>query len=153
MSTTSYSVIADIQAALATNFNVKQDSIKNPSDCRLELSYDYHNYDITITKLCPNCGEEMDLGSALRCMKKGLKVARKGWHHGDKFLWLKPAATIKAEWCKDEKLRDIAEANGGEIDGRPVICLYLTIDGRPTILTGWNPLPCDILAEDWIVVD
>ena len=59
MSTTSYSVIADIQAALATNFNVKQDSIKNPSDCRLELSYDYHDYDITVTKLCPNCGEEV----------------------------------------------------------------------------------------------
>lgn len=47
----------------------------------------------------------------------------------------------------------IHEANGGEIDGRPVICLYLTVDGRPTILTGWNPLPCDILAEDWMTVD
>ena len=96
---------------------------------------------------------QMDFGDALRCLKKGLKVCRQGWHHGDKFLWRKPATTIKSEWCKDEKLRSIAEANGGEIDGRPVICLYLTVDGRPTILTGWNPLPCDILAEDWITVD
>jgi len=94
----------------------------------------------------------MDFSDALRELKAGRKVTRKGWHHGDKFLWLKPAATIKAEWCKDEKLRAIAEANGGEIDGRPVICLYLTVDGRPTILTGWNPLPCDIFAEDWMVV-
>ena len=94
----------------------------------------------------------MDFSDALRELKAGRKVTRKGWHHGDKFLWLKPAATIKAEWCKDDKLRDIAEANGGEIDGRPVICLYLTVDGRPTILTGWNPLPCDIFAVVWMVV-
>lgn len=91
----------------------------------------------------------MDFGDAIRSLKKGLKVARAGWNHKDKFLWLKPSSVIKAEWCKDPMLRNIAEENGGEIDGREVICLYLTVNGRPTILTGWSPIPCDVLAEDW----
>ena len=155
MSTTSNSVIAELQTALTNSPNWEEglDSIKNPSNYRFELSYDNVNYDITVTKLCPGSGEEMDFGSAIRCLKCGLKVARKGWHHGDKFLWFKPSATIRAEWCKDEKLRIIADENGGTIDGLGIICLYLTVDGRPTILTGWNPLPCDVLADDWVVVD
>lgn len=155
MSTTSNSVIAELQAALTNSPNWEEglDSIKNPSNYRFELSYDNANYDITVTKLCPGCGEEIDFGSAIRCLKHGLKVTRKGWHHGDKFIWLKPPSTIKAEWCKDKKLRKIAEENGGAIDGWGVICLYLTVEGRPTVLTGWNPLPCDVLAEDWIVVE
>lgn len=90
MSTTSYSVISDLQAALATNFNVQHDTVKNPSNNRLELSYDYNKYDITVTKLCPNCGEEMDFGSAIRCMKKGLKVARKGWDGNKKPMIVPP---------------------------------------------------------------
>jgi hypothetical protein len=27
--------------------------------------------------------------------------------------------------------------------------MYLEVDGKPTILTGWHPTPCDLLAEDW----
>ena len=57
----------------------------------------------------------MNFGKAIEALKQGKKVARKGWNGKNMFLWLKPAATVKAEWCKDPMLKAIAEGNGGEI--------------------------------------
>lgn len=152
MSTTSYTVISDIEAGLATNFNVKQDSIRNPSPRRLEFVYDYHDYDVTVTKLCPNCGEEMDFGSAIRCMKKGLKVARKGWNGRGMWLCIPlvdgpkeiPATGI---WGKPNA--EYAEENGGTVKVMPYITMK-TADG--SIVMGWVASQPDMLCEDWVVV-
>lgn len=95
----------------------------------------------------------LDIGGALAALKNGKKVRRAGWHAKDKYLWFKPPVAIKAEWCKDESLKRIAEGNGGQIDGLGVICMYLTEDGKPLILTGWHPTPCDFLAEDWEIME
>ena len=152
MSTTSYTVISDIEAGLATNFNVKQDSIRNPCHNRLEISYDYKDYDITVTKLCPNCGEEMDFGSAIRCMQKGLKVARKGWNGKNMWLCIPlvdgpkeiPATGI---WGKPNA--EYAEENGGTVKVMPYITMK-TADG--SIVMGWLASQTDMLSEDWVVV-
>ena len=45
--------------------------------------------------------DNMTFGMAIEAMKQGKKVARAGWNGKGMFLWLKPATTIKAEWCKD----------------------------------------------------
>ncbi len=98
--------------------------------------------------------EMMDFGDAIRAMKQGKKVARKGWNGKGMFLWLKPATSIKAEWCKDETLKGLVEANGGEILGLGTVCMY-THDstGRKAILTGWLASQSDMLYEDWVIVD
>lgn len=88
-------------------------------------------------------------GEALEALKRGKKVARKGWNGKGMYLWLKPAATIKAEWCKDPILKDIAEANGGEVEALGTICMK-TADGK--ILTGWLASQTDMLLEDWVIV-
>jgi len=88
-------------------------------------------------------------GEALEALKQGKKVARKGWNGKGMYLWLKPAATIKAEWCKDPILKDIAEANGGEVEALGTICMK-TADGK--ILTGWLASETDMLLEDWVIV-
>lgn len=88
-------------------------------------------------------------GEALEALKQGKKVARKGWNGKGMYLWLKPAAIIKAEWCKDPILRDIAEANGGEVEALGTICMK-TADGK--ILTGWLASQTDMLLEDWVIV-
>lgn len=68
----------------------------------------------------------MNFGQAIEALKEGKKVARKGWNGKGMFLWLKPAATVKAEWCKDPMLRAIAEKNGGEIPALgTIVCLQL----------------------------
>lgn len=96
----------------------------------------------------------MSFGDAIEAMKTGKKVTRRGWNGKGMFLWLKPSTNIKAEWCKDEMLKELVEANGGEILGLGTICMY-THDstGRKAILTGWLASQSDILALDWQVVD
>ena len=105
----------------------------------------------------------LSFGLAIEAMKSGKKVARRGWNGKGMFLWLKPATTIKAEWCKDEMLKGLVEANGGEILGLGTICMYthdsserkLYSDepaGRKAILTGWVPSQSDMLYDDWEIV-
>lgn len=96
----------------------------------------------------------MTFGMAIEAMKQGKKVARAGWNGKGMFLWLKPAVNIKTEWCKDEMLKGLVEANGGEILGLGTICMY-THDstGRKAILTGWLASQSDMLYDDWVIVE
>ena len=92
----------------------------------------------------------MSFGLALELLKQGKKVARAGWNGVGMYLWLKPATTIKPEWCKDEILKDICDQNGGEILALGTICMYTTDStGRRAILTGWLASQSDMLCEDW----
>lgn len=93
--------------------------------------------------------ETMDFGDAIRALKQGCKVARKGWNGKGMFLWLKPAATVKAEWCKDPMLKCLAESNGGEIEALGTICMFTA---QKQILSGWLASQTDMLAEDWVIV-
>ncbi len=65
------------------------------------------------------------------------------------FLWLKPATTVKAEWCKDLMLKRLAEANGGEIEALGTICMFTA---QKQILSGWLASQTDMLSEDWEIV-
>lgn len=98
--------------------------------------------------------DSMTFGLAIEALKQGKKVTRAGWNGKGMFLWLKPAAVIKAEWCKDEKLKELVEANGGEMPALGTICMY-THDGkgRRAILTGWLASQSDMLGEDWMLVE
>lgn len=98
--------------------------------------------------------ECMDFGAALQCLKKGYKVARKGWNGKNMFLWLKPATTIKSEWCKDPELKKLVDENGGELEALGTICMYThDSSGRNAVLTGWLASQSDMLLEDWYVVE
>ena len=94
-------------------------------------------------------GEEGTFGQAGESLKCGWKVARKGWYGNGMFLWLKPFAMVKSEWCKDPMLKDIADRNGGEIEALGTICMK-TADNK--ILTGWLASQTDILSCDWVLV-
>ena len=94
--------------------------------------------------------ENLNFGDAIKALKEGKKVARKGWNGKNMYLWLKPAVTIKAEWCKDPMLNEIVDANGGEAEALGTICMK-TADNK--ILTGWLASQTDMLCEDWVVVE
>ena len=66
------------------------------------------------------------------------------------YLWLLPAANVKAEWCKEEHLKALAEQNGGEFECLASIRMK-TADDK--VLTGWLASQTDMLAEDWEVVE
>lgn len=98
--------------------------------------------------------ENCKFGEAIEALKQGKKVARKGWNGKDMFLWLKPEAEIKSEWCKDPELKALVDENGGTIKALGTICMY-THDGtgRRAILTGWLASQSDMLLEDWCIYD
>ena len=89
-------------------------------------------------------------GEALEALKRGRKVARKGWNGKGMWLWLKESVTIKAEWCKDPELKKLVEANGGEIEALGTICMK-TADNK--VLTGWLASQTDMLSNDWIILE
>lgn len=91
----------------------------------------------------------MDFGNALSQLKLGKKISRRGWNGKGMYLWLKPAITIKSEWCKDSMLKEIVDANGGETETLGTICMK-TADNK--ILTGWLANQSDMLADDWYIV-
>lgn len=95
----------------------------------------------------------MTFGQAIEAMRGGFKVARSGWNGKGMYLWLMPAATVKAEWCREPHLKEVAEANGGEIECLGTIRMF-THDstGRKAVLTGWLASQTDMFAEDWAIV-
>lgn len=92
----------------------------------------------------------MDFGEAIRALKNGDYVTRKGWNGKNMFLWLKKGVTIQEEWCVDEKLRKIIHDAGGSMEGLGTICMK-TADNK--ILTGWLASQTDMLSEDWMIYD
>lgn len=92
----------------------------------------------------------MTFGFAIEALKKGLKVARKGWNGKGMYLWLKAAVTIKSDWCKDPMLKEIVDANGGETEALGTICMK-TADNK--VLSGWLASQTDILSEDWVIIE
>lgn len=96
----------------------------------------------------------MNFGEAIAALKAGKRVTRKGWNGKGMFLWLKPQAVIKSDWCKDPLLKGLCDANGGEILALGTVCMY-THDstGRKAILTGWLASQSDMLCEDWEIVE
>lgn len=87
-----------------------------------------------------------DFGWAIQVLKVGGQVRRRGWNGKGMYLWLMPAATVKAEWCREPHLRAMAEANGGSIEALGSIRM-MTADRK--VLTGWLASQTDMLAEDW----
>ena len=91
----------------------------------------------------------MNFGQAIEALKDGKKVSRTGWNGKNMYLWLKPATTIKSDWCKDPMLKEIVDSNGGEAEALGTICMK-TADNK--ILTGWLASQTDMLSEDWIIL-
>ncbi len=95
----------------------------------------------------------MDFGFTIKSLKEGKKVRRKAWRNPRKHLWLKEESGIKAEWCKDPKLKSLFTNRNEELKGLRTICMYDTHHDDGIILTGWLPTAIDIFAEDWEVVE
>lgn len=96
----------------------------------------------------------LNFGQALEALKVGKRVTRAGWNGKGMYLWLMPAATLKAEWCREPHLKAMAEANGGEIEALGTIRIYtVNAHGRRAVLTGWLASQSDMLAEDWAILE
>lgn len=94
--------------------------------------------------------EKLNFGQAIEAMKNGRRVSREGWNGKGMYLWLLPAATVPAAWCKEPHLKLLAETNGGNIECLASIRMK-TADNK--VLTGWLASQTDMLANDWCIID
>ncbi len=91
----------------------------------------------------------LNFGQALEALKAGRRVSRFGWNGRGMYLWLLPAASVKAEWCREPHLKAVAEANGGAIEALGSIRM-MAADRK--VLTGWLASQTDMLADDWEIL-
>ena len=92
----------------------------------------------------------MTFGMAIEAMKRGKKVARKGWNGKGMYVWVMPGSTVKnCPNISDPHLAEIDKAEG-EIRFLGSIRMR-TATGD--VLTGWLASQTDMLAEDWMVVE
>jgi hypothetical protein len=92
----------------------------------------------------------LNFGQAVEALKRGHRVTRPGWNGRGMYLWLLPAATVEAEWCREPRLKALALQNGGTIECLPSIRMF-TADKK--VLTGWLASQTDIMAEDWQILE
>lgn len=97
------------------------------------------------------CQEEAcahDFGWALRCLKQGKAVTRKGWNGKGMFLMFQPNSKVPGNMMRNELAKKFYS------DSIVKICGHIdmkTADG--TYIVGWLASQTDMLAEDWEVVE
>jgi hypothetical protein len=92
----------------------------------------------------------MDFSWAFDALKAGLKVTRSSWKNS-RFLWLKPAVRVEADWCHDPVLKALAEKEGGVPATDTISVCFQDAGGIWVVTTGWVPQQYDLFADDWIV--
>lgn len=118
--------------------------------------------------------EELNFGEAIKALKQGKRVARKGWNGKGLFIFMQVSADISLETVpkmqslpqsvKDEFIRRQKESTDSE--------LFVTENGLHTKrhdhvyyrnqlamvypnnkIYGWVASPSDVLMEDWVILD
>lgn len=89
----------------------------------------------------------MDFGQAVKALKNGKKVARKGWNGKDMWICLMPALYLDKDIINGRTKKHIGE--GKDLDSQPYIAMW-TAQGKWQ--PGWLASQADILAEDWEIV-
>jgi hypothetical protein len=93
---------------------------------------------------------EFDFGEAIRLLKSGEKVARKGWNGKGMYLSIQVGSVIPKENARGGVAKCIAE------EGKEEITILPHIDMRSAqgeCVVGWLASQTDMLAEDWVIVE
>lgn len=86
---------------------------------------------------------KFDFGVAIRKLKEGRKVARKGWNGSGMFVYYVPAASYPMQ-------RNNLETMGGIFpDNLVPYREYLALKTAQNDVSTWSPSVSDALATDW----
>ncbi len=105
-----------------------------------------------INRTCP---EIQDFGWAIRQLKDGKKVARRGWNGKGMWISLSPGSSVYFTnfWSDANKKWAKLQLNS-EAPVLPCITMKtVNADGREAILMGWLASQTDMLSEDWVLVE
>lgn len=97
----------------------------------------------------------MDFSEALKNLKAGKKLTRKGWNGNivsfdpNMFIWLESACKIPRMDAMSENLKS-AFGRNASIEKLGTFVMK-TRDNK--LMVGWLATNTDLLAEDWVVVE
>ena len=100
--------------------------------------------------------KEMDFSEALKMLKDGKKVTRKGWNGNivsfapDMYIWLDKPSTVRRE-CVPSDDANLLFAFGRK-DTIDVLGTFVMHTRDNKLMYGWLATNSDLLAEDWIEV-
>lgn len=89
----------------------------------------------------------MNFGEALKALKDGKAVARKGWNGKGMFLTLQNGSEVTGTDMRNEPAKNYYG------DSKVKICPHIDMKAADgTYVVGWLASQTDMLAEDWEVV-
>ncbi|WP_419797283.1 MAG: DUF2829 domain-containing protein [Terasakiella sp.] len=99
--------------------------------------------------------DAMSFGHAIKAMKDGHKVCRKGWNGKGMFLVLVGGSSVK---LREGTPYHKALVNVTDISQDQEILPHIDMwtvnaDGRRAMLPGWLASQTDMLSDDWMIVD
>ena len=95
--------------------------------------------------------DNMTFGLALEALKKGYKVARKGWNGDFMFIYIQDESRCYTEDLRNSALKDYCKDRVIQhVKINPHIDMKAA-DG--SIVIGWLASQTDMLAEDWVIVE
>ena len=100
---------------------------------------------------CPELGGEatFNFGEAIKYLKRGMKVARKGWNGKRMYLFLGKDIEVYTD-ANLEEFNEQLDNGKYEATIQESICMR-TAD--KTIVVGWLASQSDMLAEDWVFAE
>lgn len=102
----------------------------------------------------PIVSRKLDIGYAIKALKKGQKVTRTSWKDSNKYIvllmpgFLTPQDTLTSEVLKVSKDDRLSKHNRIEVS--PIFVLVTADDGN--IKYGWCPSVEELLAKDYAIV-
>lgn len=93
-------------------------------------------------------GLVFDFGTAIKALKEGHKVARRGWNGKGIWVVLMPSLYLDKDVVNARTTKHIGE--GVDLDSQPYFVVW-TADKKWQ--PGWHPTTRDCLAEDYYVVE
>ena len=86
----------------------------------------------------------MDFGEAIKALKEGKKVVRKGWNGKGMYLYL----------ITGQELQNVLKYGYGEYENEPTVVSSIAMKtAQNTIVVGWLASQTDMLAEDWQIIE
>lgn len=95
----------------------------------------YENFDEQVK-------DTFDFGQAIRCLKKGLRLKRKGWNGKNQYIELATNISYTNDYGY------VVDASHNDIGSKAIAFV-----GTSGIQVGWLASQADMLAEDWEVVN
>lgn len=92
----------------------------------------------------------MNFGEAIKALKLGNRVARKGWNGKGMFIYFESGTLITPDKIRNLTLAKSTPDSQKYINFNPHIDMK-SADG--SIVVGWLASQTDMLANDWVVVE